>query len=860
MALALPVRRHPREILRGGPERNPAHTVVATIAIEEVRLTPSPPFPLSPGTPLLVRGRRVRLDGAVTWPDCVELRLSGTASTDPVRLLWPFDRPRTLLPRISVVRRPRARHLTARTLASTHPCGGLWCAAPARIDLMPFQLEPALTVVDGGTRRLLLADAVGLGKTIQAGLILAELHARRELEHALVVTPPGLRDQWATELTDRFGLESTIVDLAWLRRTTAEIGPDVNPWRLPRVAIASYDFLKRPEVGHAVLPLLWDAVVLDEAHGISPGTERWATLRPIAERARHVVLLTATPHAGDTAAFEALCRLGALDDDPLICFRRTRTDIGLSGSRRTHLLRITPFDLERRLHQSLARYASRVWRETSGGAGARLAVEVLLRRACSNPVSLHRSLERRLTLLQHADTGSAQSAQMPLPLDAGEEDDRDGVPDEALGTPGLADAAREQQWLRRLIAQAAMLPRPDTKLARIVKLLCRTRERAIVFTEYRDTLEEVARHLSVVVPLVALHGGLPRAERAEVIRRFTRGDVRVLLATDAAGEGLNLQTQCRLVVNLELPWSPRRLEQRAGRVDRLGQSRRVHVVNMVARGTNEERVLATLLQRTAAIRRAVGPVTDAIGVREADITEAMVTGHVPPGRNAAAASNVPLSRNEVAADASSLVRGDERARAAAEAERLRRTRTFMSSINGQSGPPPGTGIFTSGPHRGSAHWFALGLASWIDGTGADVERAIVAAHVRLHPTPRRPADWRAAVAQVTTAIERVCDGDDGERRDRILEWLRRRALADIRRHLAIAAAVRADARSSDAAWRQRGLFDHRAERLAQSQADRTAELCAACDAALARCQAATTAVRRRVAVTLLLPVSDAAGD
>jgi hypothetical protein len=145
------------------------------------------------------------------------------------------------------------------------------------------------------------------------------------------------------------------------------------------------------------------------------------------------------------------------------------------------------------------------------------------------------------------------------------------------------------------------------------RLLGRTREPVVVFTEYRDTLAHIARAIATDVSLVMLHGGLTLAERRSAEKTFGIGDVRVLLATDAAGEGLNLHATCRWIINYELPWNPMRLEQRIGRVDRIGQRRVVHATSLVAAGTHETKVLARLFQRLARIRTTLGAVTNPVG-------------------------------------------------------------------------------------------------------------------------------------------------------------------------------------------------------------------------------------------------------
>ena len=158
-------------------------------------------------------------------------------------------------------------------------------------------------------------------------------------------------------------------------------------------------------------------------------------------------------------------------------------------------------------------------------------------------------------------------------------------------------------------------------------MLRRVGEPAIVFTEYRDTLLRIASTIAPLTPIALLHGGLTREDRRAAEERFTSGTAQVLLATDAAGEGLNLQARCRLVVNCELPWSPMRLEQRAGRVDRIGQGRPVHVIHLLARDTAETEILARLVRRLARVRASLGHVGDVVGaVPERVIADAMVRG------------------------------------------------------------------------------------------------------------------------------------------------------------------------------------------------------------------------------------------
>lgn len=288
------------------------------------------------------------------------------------------------------------------------------------------------------------------------------------------------------------------------------------------------------------------------------------------------------------------------------------------------------------MHEALTDYLRRLAQEPAHSAGTSLLSSVLLRRACSSAASLARSIERRTALL--LDRGTTTSGQLPLPFVVSDSDDE---PAFELGVAGLADAEEEQRWLRRVMNLARKAMDGQSKISVLRRLLRRIHEPAIVFTEYRDTLQDLAAALQAFAPLT-LHGGLPPRERAAVIARFNDGQSSLLLATDAASEGLNLQRRCRLVVSLEIPWTPLRLEQRIGRVDRIGQSRRVHALSLIAGGTHDEvmaRQFEERMQRIgAALSRpqVLGEGRDDAGAEAARVETARrlandVTQQTPPG-------------------------------------------------------------------------------------------------------------------------------------------------------------------------------------------------------------------------------------
>jgi SNF2 family DNA or RNA helicase len=566
-----------------------------------------------------VRGARWRVLDVRTYDDCQLVTLAGV--TPPYvgatrRVLTPFDTidlvDRRAQPR--VVRPERWRRACRGLLAANRPPGALQSALYARIDLLPHQLEPALAVVRGLGCRVLLADEVGLGKTIQAGLVCAELLARGAIDRVLVVAPAGLREQWAHELAERFSIAATNVDAPALRRLTATFPVGLNPWSTQPIAIASIDYIKRPEVLPAAAACLWDLVIVDEAHGVGGDSDRHAAVSALASGAAYVLLLTATPHSGDRRAFLSLCGLGSIDADPLLVFRRSRADVSIGVPRRVHITCVQPSADELRMHQGLADYSAAVRGERGlmHDAGW-LALSVLHKRALSSAWSLAQSIDRRLAALR-ASGATAIEAQMTLPL--GDPDGDLAADDEPPRWPadlGLADPDREQRLLTELAARARTAAVRETKVAALGRLLRRARQSAVVFTEYRDTLLHISR--TIDLPLVVLHGGLTSRERASALAAFSSERQAVLLATDAAGEGLNLHHNCRLVINLELPWNPMRLEQRIGRVDRIGQRRTVHAFHLIANDTGEPQILRRLKTRIAAARADIGA-PDPVGVDE----------------------------------------------------------------------------------------------------------------------------------------------------------------------------------------------------------------------------------------------------
>ena len=738
------------------------------------------------GDRVRVRGRLWTIAALTPHPSGAALHLRGDDAA--LTVLTPFDRPQRVRRSISPrrVHRRRWLHAVRRAACRARPFGSVADVPAAAMAILPYQLEPTLAFVRHGATRVLVADAVGLGKTIQSGLLIHTLRAATPMARALIVTPAGLRAQWAGELAARFGIEATVAEAGWLRACDGALPRGVPPWALPGVFVISFDFLKRPEVLRPLEDVTWDLLVVDEAHNLTMASARRAAADAVARRAMRVLLLTATPHAGDTSEFEALCSLGAVaGDPPIVMFRRSRRDAGVPGRRRSTILSVTPTPQERRLHRLLDRYTTAVAREARArhDRRGRLLATVLKKRALSSAASLAVSVQRRLDLL----AGAPQASQLLLPLGDGELPD-DLADDTALAGPGLADAGLEQRLLSSL-ARMARAAGPESKPAFLLRLLRRAGEPAIVFTEFRDTLTRLREALADAGHQVTvLHGGQLAAERADAQRRFnTSGGV--LLATDAAAEGLNLHERCRLVVHYELPWTPARLEQRAGRVDRIGQPRTVHEVLLVAGHAGERLVLVPLARRAARIRTALGPQAGALDrLPESVVAEAVLDGatlddepFVEPGHPA-----VPL---------------DLREEGTAEAGRLLERRAWMAASPARHATAPDPAIVMASRRRRHATTVSIYALS-LSCRGRLVHRELVAVR-------------STGVVDAHRVLNRL---EPGIARIRVQVGQLHGALA--RRARALAAALPSASRDLV----QAGLFDQRVARSMQRRAAAAARL------------------------------------
>ncbi|MGO9462717.1 MAG: DISARM system SNF2-like helicase DrmD [Isosphaeraceae bacterium] len=581
--------------------------------------------------------------------------------------------------------------------------------AGIRIDA--YQLEPLQKALRLPRVNLFIADDVGLGKTIEAGLIARELLLRKKVQDIVVACPPSMLLQWQDELEDRFGMVFQILDKEYIARVRRERGYGVNPWTTHSRFLVSHRLLIDEAYTATLRDWLADfrpgsLLILDEAHHAAPSSgARYAidskitrAIRDLAARFEHRLFLSATPHNGHSNSFSAVleildpqrfCRGVPVRSKKLleaVMVRRLKEDLrAVAGGfprrivRQIDLSGLPANTPELRLSVLLDQYRElreeRLTSETKRKqAAAALLISGLQQRLLSSVEAFARTLRvhRRTVQRQWDASGGKQrrpNAHAGAPTLFAEgidnDDDRATLSEEELQAeedaqieaatldtaPSRQDAfAREQQLLDEMteVAEAGR-GLPDARVHKLVDWIrgnmcpdlpplgtMRTTSsparwnnaRIIIFTEYDDTKRYLQQQLSSAIAttdraserIAIYHGPTPPAEREEIKRAFTtdprKQPVRILIATDAAREGLNLQTHCWNLFHFDVPWNPSRLEQRNGRIDRkLQPNPEVYCHYFVYTDREEDRILEVLVKKTETIKRELGSLSQVLESR-----------------------------------------------------------------------------------------------------------------------------------------------------------------------------------------------------------------------------------------------------
>lgn len=519
---------------------------------------------------------------------------------------------------------------------------------------LPHQLLALQRAISGDRIRYLLADEVGLGKTIEAGLILRELKIRGLVRRILVVAPAGLVLQWQSEMKTHFNEDFRLIlpsSLSALRQAGA-IDENENLWRMHQQVICPLDSVKpidsrrgwsqeqlaryNRERFEDLVSAGWDLIIIDEAHRIGGSTEQVARFKlgdALSQAAPYLLLLSATPHQGKSDAFRRL--IGFLDADalpgddtisrdavaPFVIRTEKRRAIDAEGNPlfKPRFTQLVPIEWgaahaeQRALYDAVTEYVrdgyNRAIKEKQTAVG--FLMILMQRLITSSTAAIRTSLERRLAVLD------LPQGQLSLfPEDVGEDwSALDGQ--QQLDTilkarlKGLKDERKEVELLLSA-ARRCEASGPDVKAeALLERIQQQQREendptlKVLIFTEFVPTQVMLAEFLERRgFAVVALNGAMDLEERRQAQRRFAT-DAQIMISTDAGGEGLNLQF-CHVIVNYDLPWNPMKIEQRIGRVDRIGQKHIVRAMNFALEGTVELRVRDVLEEKLARILEEFG--------------------------------------------------------------------------------------------------------------------------------------------------------------------------------------------------------------------------------------------------------------
>lgn len=500
-----------------------------------------------------------------------------------------------------------------------------------------YQLEPLRRALQAPRTNLLLADDVGLGKTIEAGLVVQELLLRHRARTVVIVCPPSLSIKWQDEMREKFGLDFVIVNSELMAEVRRTHGLNANPFTLfPRVIVSMAwlpslraqrllrDVFAQVRDTSTAKRFAFDVLVVDEAHHVAPASpsavgggrgyavdsQRTIATRALAEKCEHRLFLSATPHNGHSESFTALLEMidnrrftrgASLDEAALkeVTVRRLKTEIKDKDfkARAIKTIAFTPTESEQQAFADLDRILVESARANGKRRAGDIVAMLLKKRFLSSPWAFARTMElyAAAAATGHLPDLDDDDDYYQEVLGSEQSDEEEGQSDQpefvtlrqSKGSDPLVAAKSEE--IDRLVSWgSAYEHRPDSRLQALITFLdavCRpegkdqwTNERVVVFTEYAATLEwivDVLEQRGYRGRLATIQGSTDAETRELTRARFTadptEDPVRVLVATDSAGEGIDLQDHCHRLVNFDVPFNPSRLEQRIGRIDRYGQ-------------------------------------------------------------------------------------------------------------------------------------------------------------------------------------------------------------------------------------------------------------------------------------------------
>jgi len=519
------------------------------------------------------------------------------------------------------------------------------------VRLEYYQLACVNEVMDGIRQRYLIADDVGLGKTIEAGLIFKELLARGRADRVLFIVPAHLQKKWERDMDRFFDIDLTLADRTWVEAERRKKGEKANIWAEgDKKLLTSMAFLRQDEFQEDLNEAFWDLVIVDEVHKASKKRDTPSktarTVETVSHQSDSLLLLSATPHNGKEQSLKSLINyidpfLVAPDEslsndvvDDVMIRRGKETVYDEDGKRvfperEVKTVPVNMSSAEKEFYDKVTAYVQEVYNrsEKLNEPAVGFAMALMQKRLVSSIGAIRETLKRRLKDL--SDIGEARissEAEAYIEGEDLEEEDKEYAERELerLTTSDDKELEEELKTLRTLVKKAEELP-IDSKATQVKRFINdllerEEREKLLIFTEYRDTLDylldEVFDDEEWCEDILVIHGGVDREKRQEVEDEFNYGQSRILLATDAASEGIDLQHSCHIMLNYELPWNPNKLEQRIGRLHRYGQDKTVKVWNFQFDNTRESEIFDLLQDKIENIRAHIGNTSDMIGILE----------------------------------------------------------------------------------------------------------------------------------------------------------------------------------------------------------------------------------------------------
>ncbi len=512
----------------------------------------------------------------------------------------------------------------------------------SRTRILAHQVESTHKIVNALRHRFLIADEVGLGKTIEAGLVLKEFIYRYSYQRIMIACPASLLYQWQHEMKSKFNEDFTVIDRKVLNQAQKSVGEKGNPWMVHDRIICSLDFIKNDAFREDLKETPWDAVVFDEAHRLrrdaNSSTQAFTMAEIVSAKTKALLLLSATPFRGRLeelfflislldknllGPFQSFsndyCHEGAdvsslRDKLSEVVIRRTKLEVGGFTKRHARTIKFELYPDERLLYDETTRYVveefNRALQTENRAVG--FVMTVFQKLLDSSSYALERALRNRLIklegMIERAEGGSLITADMRGCIDPDEVDVEqvDAFIDISIEKT-VAELKAETKIIKRLISIAEKIDL-DKKGEKLIELLAslqkKGRKKFIIFTQFRTTQDYLAELLNDY-DVVVFNGSMSADEKEQAIVDF-KDRAEVIIATEAGGEGRNMQF-CDVLINYDLPWSPLKIEQRIGRIHRFGQARDVMIFNFSTAGTVAERVLEVLTHKLKLFEESIGP-------------------------------------------------------------------------------------------------------------------------------------------------------------------------------------------------------------------------------------------------------------